>query len=324
MSEFPEPLVAEDVDLRDFQFMPLDVVRLRDSDLAATPDGEVFRAAVLAWCVAWHQIPAASLPDDDAVLARLLGYGRDIRGWKKLRDAGALRGFEKCSDGRLYHSVVAEKANEAWKAKQAQRDRTEKARLARLSQRKENGDESSVTEDVTQSKGQGQGQGQRREKKKGASAPPSKLPLEPTFPPWWPEKVWKAYVEMRRKSRKPLTDLAIERAVREVSKLRDAGHDPGAIIEQSACKCWTDFYPPKGGDVVQKPAESIAPARNSDAWWEQKIDLFKTRGIWLSVDGPPPTDPDCNAPKHLLTKHGFGAQPSAIRKNEESREAPAE
>ena len=50
--------------------MQLDVVRLRDSDLASIADAEVFRAAVLSWCVAWHQVPAASLPDDDVALSR--------------------------------------------------------------------------------------------------------------------------------------------------------------------------------------------------------------------------------------------------------------
>jgi hypothetical protein len=93
--------------------MPLDVVRLRDSDLATTPDGEVFRVAVMSWCASWHQVPASSLPDNDAILARLMGFGRDLKGWKKVREAGGLRGWKLHSDGRLYHPVVAEKALEA-------------------------------------------------------------------------------------------------------------------------------------------------------------------------------------------------------------------
>lgn len=107
------PLVSAEVDLRDFQFMPLDVVRLRDSDLASRVSGEEFRAAVLLSCAAWHQKPAASLPDDDVVLSSLAGFGRVVREWQAVRE-GALRGRVKCSDGRLYHPVVAEKANEAW------------------------------------------------------------------------------------------------------------------------------------------------------------------------------------------------------------------
>lgn len=136
-ADLPAPLTPPECDLRDFAFMPLDVVRLRDSDIAAHPDAEVFRAAVLCWSVSWHQVPAASLPDDDAAIARLIGMGRDVKGWKKLRASGALRGFVLCSDGRLYHGIVAEKAVKSWEAKKAQRNRTQKARESRLSQNKE-------------------------------------------------------------------------------------------------------------------------------------------------------------------------------------------
>jgi len=115
----PEPLTPADCDLRDFQYMELDVSRLRDSKFAATPNAEAFRAGVLLWCAAWHQVPAASLPDDDVELANLAGYGRmpvSVREWRKVRQE-ALNGFVRCSDGRLYHDVIAEKALSAFKAK---------------------------------------------------------------------------------------------------------------------------------------------------------------------------------------------------------------
>ncbi|WP_454703435.1 DUF1376 domain-containing protein [Achromobacter pestifer] len=112
----PAPLTPADCDLRDFAFMPLDVARLRDSDLAIQVGAEEFRAAVLLWCAAWHQVPAASLPDDDKALAALAGYGRVVAEWRKHRE-GALYGWVKCDDGRLYHPVVAEKARDAWQAK---------------------------------------------------------------------------------------------------------------------------------------------------------------------------------------------------------------
>ena len=116
MNEITAPLTPPDCDLRDFAFMPLDVVRLRDSELSIQATGEEFRCAVLLWCAAWHQVPAASLPDDPRTLASLAGFGRVVAEWEKHK-AGALRGWVKCSDGRLYHPVVAEKANEAWRAK---------------------------------------------------------------------------------------------------------------------------------------------------------------------------------------------------------------
>lgn len=114
--------------------MPLQVARLRDSDLAAEADPEACWYAVLLWSASWHQLPAASLPNNDAVLMRLCGLGRDAKTWKKHR-AGALRGFVECEDGRLYHPVVAEQAREAWQAKLVQRWRTECARIKKHNQR---------------------------------------------------------------------------------------------------------------------------------------------------------------------------------------------
>lgn len=140
MIELPEPLVPHDVDLRDFAFMPLDVARLRDSGLSARATGDEFRAAVLLWCAAWHQVPAGSLPDDDIELSVYAGFGRVVKEWRLVRE-GALRGWTKCNDGRLYHSVIAEKANESWAEKLQFRWRKECDRVRKDNKkRKENGE----------------------------------------------------------------------------------------------------------------------------------------------------------------------------------------
>lgn len=114
--ELPAPLVAAEVDLRDFQYMELDVRVLRDSRFAAQVSGDAFRAGVLLWCAAWHQVPCGSLPDDDIELANLAGYGRFVKEWRKVRDE-ALMGFVRCSDARLYHEAVCAKAMQAWGSK---------------------------------------------------------------------------------------------------------------------------------------------------------------------------------------------------------------
>lgn len=126
-----DPLVPLHVDLRDFAFMPLDVLRLRDSDLATLSTGDQFKAAVLLWCAAWHQVPAGSIPNDDRWLARHSG---SAGAWKRVK-AEALRGFVECSDGRLYHEVISEKALESWRKKQEQRAKTLKARIAAFEKR---------------------------------------------------------------------------------------------------------------------------------------------------------------------------------------------
>lgn len=122
MSEsLPAPLVPAEVDLREFAFMPLDVRRLRDSRIAAHVTGDEFRAAVLLWCASWHQEPAGSLPDDDVELAQLAGCVK-LRAFRKLRSA-ALHGFIKCSDGRLYHPVIASFAVRVWRSARVYRGR---------------------------------------------------------------------------------------------------------------------------------------------------------------------------------------------------------
>ena len=115
----PAPFTPLDSDLRGLPFMPLDTVRLLDSDLFALSTGDEFKCAVALWCKAWQQVPAGSLPDHERVLAHLSGAGA---GWPAVR-AMALHGWVMCADGRLYHPVLAEKANHAWKARQAQRAR---------------------------------------------------------------------------------------------------------------------------------------------------------------------------------------------------------
>lgn len=133
------PLTPPECDLTDFQFMPLDVARLRDSELASSETPEACWAAVLLWAASWHQIPAASVPDDERWLAKAAGYmarGKIDLQWPRVRD-GAMRGFVLCSDGRLYHPVVAEKAREAWQAKLAQRWRSECARIKKHNERHE-------------------------------------------------------------------------------------------------------------------------------------------------------------------------------------------
>ena len=130
----PNPLTPADCDLQDFPFMPLHVARLRDSDLAAEAHPEACWYAVLLWSASWHQIPAASLPNNESVLARLCGLGRDVKTFRRHR-ADALRGWIECSDGRLYHPVVAEQAMAALKSKVEQRFRAECARIKKQNQR---------------------------------------------------------------------------------------------------------------------------------------------------------------------------------------------
>ena len=128
------PLTPADCDLRDFAFMPLDVHRLLSSETWILGSDSEKIAALSLWLASWHQIPAASLPNSDKMLAHLSGAGS---AWKRVR-AHALRGWVECDDGRLYHRTVAEKANEAWQKKLSQRERSKKGNAARWGSRGDN------------------------------------------------------------------------------------------------------------------------------------------------------------------------------------------
>ncbi len=145
MNQLPPPPTPADADLREFAFMPLDVLRLRDSEVAARSSGDEFRCAVLLWCAAWHQVPAGSLPDDDIVLSQLAGFGRAVKEWQKVRE-GSMRNWYKCQDGRLYHPVVAEKAAEAWagRVKYAERKEAERVRKAEERRLKKEAEEAAL------------------------------------------------------------------------------------------------------------------------------------------------------------------------------------
>jgi hypothetical protein len=116
VSSLPEPLTPTESDLRGFDNLQLDVDLLPKSKLANYAEAEAFRAAVLLWCEAWKQVPAASLPDDDLELRAICGLQRDAATWERIKK-DALHKFIKCSDGRLYHKVLAEKANKAWESR---------------------------------------------------------------------------------------------------------------------------------------------------------------------------------------------------------------
>lgn len=133
MKPLPDPPIGPEINVRHIPDMPLAVARLRTSDTAGLANGDEFRAAVLLWAAAWHQVPAGSVPQGDALLAHLAGFGRDVDAWLKVAD-NALRGFVLCSDGRYYHAVIIEKAIGALEAERDARAaadwRHERARKA--------------------------------------------------------------------------------------------------------------------------------------------------------------------------------------------------
>ncbi len=128
MAELPPPIVSAEVDLRGMEFMPLKGDILFKSTTWLKGSHEARSAALRLWWHSFaHEVPAASLPDDDQLLAEYAGYGEVVKAWLKIKPQ-AMRGWVKCDDGRLYHKIVAELALEAWKGRVKNREKVRKWR----------------------------------------------------------------------------------------------------------------------------------------------------------------------------------------------------
>lgn len=75
-------------------------------------------------------------------------------------------------------------------------------------------------------------------------------------PEWVPREEWRAFVEMRRKIRAPMTNHAAKLAVDELDALRRAGDDPGAVLSQSVLNSWRGLFAVKH-KAVQPPMEPM-------------------------------------------------------------------
>ena len=119
-SSFPAPLTSADCDLRDFGYMPLDVRRLLTSDtwLEAADDPKLGHVLICLWANPGIRSRRDRCRTIDRVLAHFAMC--DGAEWGLLRER-AMKDWRLCSDGRLYHPVVAEKALEAWLERLAHR-----------------------------------------------------------------------------------------------------------------------------------------------------------------------------------------------------------
>lgn len=77
--------------------------------------------------------------------------------------------------------------------------------------------------------------------------PSKKAPAAPfVLPDWVPTDAWEAFKVMRRSIRAPLNDASSKLTVRDLARLRNQGHDVGAVLEQSVQRGWRGVFPIKG------------------------------------------------------------------------------
>jgi hypothetical protein len=86
------------------------------------------------------------------------------------------------------------------------------------------------------------------------------------LPEWIDKDAWQGFEEMRNSKRKPMTARARGLVVKQLEKLRAAGNDVTACLNQSTMKSYLDVYPVKpdtqfsgSSSSASKPSRYIDP-----------------------------------------------------------------
>ena len=295
MTDLPAPLTPADCDCTDLDGFMLNVERLMASELVALATHEVIGAAVLLWCRAWKQTPAASLPDDDRIIAAFARL--PLPRFRKLR-AEILRGFVKCSDGRLYHRTLAVEATRAFARKQAFRNKretdAERLRKWRRGKYETQSETPHETQSETRFVAEGQGQGQvyisPPTPSPGESGTPSKRQGTRIPSDWRPRDETRAYAARLKLEAWEIDAAAIEfreywlsRTERRVdwdlsfkTRLRDIAADQRLRAKLQ---------------LVERAPDAAKPID-----WAFRLDYWRTERAWPAQWGPKPSEPDYRGP----------------------------
>jgi hypothetical protein len=87
----------------------LDYEQIEQSSTWALAGPEVKPWLLMMWFTAWKQVPCASIPADEEVIAAMIGMPAKL--WQK-HSKVMLRGWAAASDGRMYHNVLTGRVRE--------------------------------------------------------------------------------------------------------------------------------------------------------------------------------------------------------------------
>ena len=81
---------------------------------------------------------------------------------------------------------------------------------------------------------------------------------ESLLPDWVPRQAWAGFEETRKKLRKPLTEYAVNLIVKRLNDFRAAGHDPGAVLDQSTEMGWQGVFELKDRRATERPGQRLS------------------------------------------------------------------
>jgi len=194
------------------------------------------------------------LPASDAALADICRIS--IEQWTS-NACSMLKAFFKEKNGLLFQENCDAELDRQDQTGKFRSERAKKGAEIRWSKNKDIDASSNACSNASSMLGDARVKSKDIEEDKSSSNPPTpQRGFE--LPDWIPVEVWKAFVEMRQRIRKPMTVRAKELIVSRLDKFRASGNDPVAVLERSIENSWQGVF--ELPDAAASPARA-APAR---------------------------------------------------------------
>lgn len=85
-----------------------------------------------------------------------------------------------------------------------------------------------------------------------------------TLPDWLDAGLWAEFLTHRKTLRRPMTNYAQALAFKLLERIRSAGHDPRASIEQSIFNGWQGLFEPRAVEIKSATQTDYERTRDRD------------------------------------------------------------
>jgi DNA-binding IclR family transcriptional regulator len=90
-----------------------------------------------------------------------------------------------------------------------------------------------------------------------------------TLPDWLPAEPWAAYLEMRKKIRKPMTEYAMKLLINKLERIRVEGHNAIEALDHATLCCYLSAWPVPKRIVNGNTSVTKIIDHNTDRYAEQ-------------------------------------------------------
>ncbi len=263
--------------------------------LTAAEDGVYSRLLRLCW-----RTPGCSLPNDDAWIARKIRLS--AAEFAKVAKP-VIEEFFSVQRGRLVQKRLKAEYENISRKKSARVNAGKMGGAAKARKTKENvSSNATVLPAHTRAFPEPYPEPEKKEEAIASLSPPK----TPTYPEPF-EAAWKAYPHVKGRSSKPkalgywrrLSPAIREALPSAVARYARDGREPKADCGAPAMQRWlsearySDWMP---------DAESSSAGGWSDERWAAVVALNREEGWWTADLGPPPGQPGCQVPAHLIER----------------------